>query len=950
MLPYLSEEKQVNEQEEQAHYETTMTKAQDAVADLANKNADAAASLTAVFQEIDSIYKNSKEYKDKLEEEKIKILKEGLQEISALKEIADKEDNIDITKLTPEKFLNLIDRGGLTTSGKYKVINGQKVNDDKDSLLKNLQWAFEGAYDKLSQTDVPELQLANKEAIKSALKSTWLKIENSKDQEDFYTKLPAFVQKIEKDLSDSTRGTSLTGLASFILNLINGSTMPYTAAGLHSNVTEDMLSNGNGNGSDIGLWKRILGSATGLTPVLIKSTEQALKDYTTNISSRNITKDVMKAALSNGYDANLLLRTTGINQVLRGDPEGTLQTDWKKTREAVMNFVNKPAQSTAVIQAYKTGLENEISVLEDLYATAATAYESQAEATAKTITDKKLIKLLNSPNADQLVNAFGERMVTEDGRKVVYENGEFKDDLGNQVDVENVRVMGNIYEILKEELPRLRNDVTDTNKTLENKLVLNKMAGDATETFLLNGLWKHNLSNSNSLIQFTQQNPNYIKSLIQSEYTKKQTSTEEFKGKDFDTFITEAITDKNSEAAKELPNIIEEVLETVNTLLQSSNFHNLREYLKKNNGRKAAQQAIEDLSVFEESKLAGEDSLLSSIMSYNSILSTTLQGNPKRLEVFDELFGVNSKSKRGYTRSQFYEQALASFGSQWGLNGKDLSTATEEDFKILDKKFQELSITETIENLVASLRNTFDDLTLDGLVKSTALVGKNLAEGKWAATGMKDSFKSFTADLLSNTGTLLTQAGLSVLIGSFGKNPAGWALLAAGMGASFANGMLSAEKDDETEKDETARLEAIRADLIDLLKQAREDAIYYENMARHKNAISANSALTTTKVNDAIITPSGNVISTHPDDYLIATKTPQTLLRGNNAPVIKFSIIDKSSGIKITKQTSKYNEDDNSINFEAVIENKIAEVMIGSKGDEIMAARQARQRGSYVVA
>ncbi len=39
------------------------------------------------------------------------------------------------------------------------------------------------------------------------------------------------------------------------------------------------------------------------------------------------------------------------------------------------------------------------------------------------------------------------------------------------------------------------------------------------------------------------------------------------------------------------------------------------------------------------------------------------------------------------------------------------------------------------------------------------------------------------------------------------------------------------------------------------------------------------------KVNDAVISPSGNVISTHPDDYLIATKDPSSLVGGGGVTV-----------------------------------------------------------------
>jgi hypothetical protein len=101
-------------------------------------------------------------------------------------------------------------------------------------------------------------------------------------------------------------------------------------------------------------------------------------------------------------------------------------------------------------------------------------------------------------------------------------------------------------------------------------------------------------------------------------------------------------------------------------------------------------------------------------------------------------------------------------------------------------------------------------------------------------------------------------------------------------------------------------------------------------------------------VNDAIITPSGKVISTHPEDYLIATKTPENL--GGGAPKITFNFIDKSSGVKVTSQRSDYNEATGTYDIEVVIENKVKEVIATSKGDEAFAVREARQNGKMVVA
>lgn len=259
-----------------------------------------------------------------------------------------------------------------------------------------------------------------------------------------------------------------------------------------------------------------------------------------------------------------------------------------------------------------------------------------------------------------------------------------------------------------------------------------------------------------------------------------------------------------------------------------------------------------------------------------------------------------------------------------------------------------------LSDLGANLGNLLENFAGNAVSSTMETWGKSLAEGADSSKSLMENFRQLGAGLMQNMGTMITQAGLSMAIhaSSKGEVLAGLAIAAAGAGASFLGGYLSADKsEDEGEEDEYQRLSKIKDDLADLLKQAREDAIYYENTLRHKNAISANDSFTQKKVNDAIITPSGDIISTHPDDYLIATKTPQTLLgSGAGAPTINFSVIDKSTGIKVTQQKSTYNENDNSIDFTAIIESKVNEIIASSKGDDAFAAREARLRGRSVIA
>lgn len=280
------------------------------------------------------------------------------------------------------------------------------------------------------------------------------------------------------------------------------------------------------------------------------------------------------------------------------------------------------------------------------------------------------------------------------------------------------------------------------------------------------------------------------------------------------------------------------------------------------------------------------------------------------------------------------------------------------DFDALTESINQAALTsgslgERFINLGKQLGGLMKDFAGSTLTSTFETLGKSVGESADSSKALRENFRQLGSGLMQNMGTMITQAGLAMIIGA-GRDKkmiyAGLALAAAGVGASFLSGLLSADKSEDDKDDgEMQKLLNLKNDLADLLKQAREDAIYYENTVRHKNAISANEAFKTTKVNDAIITPSGNVISTHPDDYLIATKTPQTLV-GSGAPTINFSVIDKSTGIQVTKQTSVYNRNDNSIDFEAVIESKVQEIIATSKGDDAFAARQARLDGRRVIA
>ena len=335
-----------------------------------------------------------------------------------------------------------------------------------------------------------------------------------------------------------------------------------------------------------------------------------------------------------------------------------------------------------------------------------------------------------------------------------------------------------------------------------------------------------------------------------------------------------------------------------------------------------------------------------------------------RNKVLKNVFGVDM----GYDIEDLYLQAARTENlkgqnvNQFGINANDYVNKTD-DYILKNLSKQEkawIRITEaqkqsaeTLMDISNKTESLMANFMSDAFTSTFQTWGECLAKGDDASKGIADNMRSLTATLMQNMGAMITQAGLSLAASSWGDKAgvlAGLAIAAAGGGLSFLGGYLNGMGKDDNDKDKDyEKLLKIKQDLSDLLKQAREDAIYYENTVRHKKAISANDELTQRNVHDAIITPRGEVVNTDPRDYLIATKTPRTLV-GGGAPTINFNVVDKSTGIRVTQQSSTYNEETNTIEFEAIIESKVQEIIASPKGDEAFSAREARLRGRTVIA
>ena len=299
-----------------------------------------------------------------------------------------------------------------------------------------------------------------------------------------------------------------------------------------------------------------------------------------------------------------------------------------------------------------------------------------------------------------------------------------------------------------------------------------------------------------------------------------------------------------------------------------------------------------------------------------------------------------------------------------------VTNETAEAFKELDEKaVRELLGTEqarqAMKNFGKEVRDALKSATIDSFLTTTKLLGENfykmensLMTQEECAESIKKSLAGQAAAMLENISRSAVDAGLKLIgAGALESNPgyiaAGLGLAAAGGFGGIAAGLLSGYANDST-KDKTEeklkRLEALKENLADLLKQARDDAEYYEVNLRNKKAISTNediSSLKVTKTNDMILSPNG-VFSTAPDDYIFAMKDPASLARGNGGDVsVNFSIVNQSgTQLNVTQTRKSYNRDTGDLDLEVIVNGLVKKGMMDGEFDDAMASRNVMHSGT----
>lgn len=993
-LDAINEANKTTKEEIKANRERNLIDKQQSAYDQAQKEAGKEGSYSAAFDKLYSLETSSAEYKKKKEEEEIKFLKEAQSALKKLADFVDENGTLDMTKLGYKEFSSFYnDKHAFDPNKKLTIVEGKseaQMTADREVLTK--QWNYMSDMIAQELSDKGQSLAVNRMGVARRMYSM-----EGGDNKTWFANFDNLLNHqltILEELAKNAKGTDDEKYYQDMINNLLASTFQMGVNTKGANANPEDLIKGSSN-EFIPLWKRILAGATGLSTQGMTGTEQTLKNYRDDMAIRNMTAGVLSATLRTmGVDSAMsLVKTSGYAKQLRGDASNTFQVDWQKTRQSVKDFSLSLSAATEVVSAYKKGLEDELEVYQQLIVAGYTESESQDLKNQKTVSSKTMAKLAMD-SGEQLVNAFGEILTTKSGKQynvsdISIVNGQLFDKLGNPIE-EEVVLTGRMFEFIKQEMPRLYEELHEANLQEQNNAALEKMFGSLSSTMFTSMMIKeHGVNNSTRYIA---NNPEYMDSLLKSGIAMFQSETlydstkqksyakwDKLQGLSVSDILLAANNYKEEkddsigeQASAVVGLVIDSIVENLDKLLNSSEYQYLAEGLKNQNRDNAVNTALLDLTSFAKNISEGNRGLTfgGNVINSSTSLSPEDYEGPRGARNYFAKYGLGYS--QDYDLEDLYIQAAktenikGSKKNQFGIDSSkfDQYKGLENEGELILKNLEDqekawiriAKAQQDSASILLEMGNSLTGILADFgkgiLEKPTEQFAKNMIEGKEASEGMDKVFKNLSAEILNASGQAMIKAGWELVArGAADKN---YAMIAGGLAlagaGAFANGVGKGLSDNETKEseDKAKRLEDLKNNIAELLKQAREDAIYYEKTLRHKKAVSANEAFTKS-VNDAIITPRGDIVTTDPKDYLIATKTPKTLV-GGGAPTINFSVVDKSTGIKVTQQRSTYNEETNTIEFEAIIESKVQEVIATSKGDEAFAARQARLSGRSVVA
>ena len=272
----------------------------------------------------------------------------------------------------------------------------------------------------------------------------------------------------------------------------------------------------------------------------------------------------------------------------------------------------------------------------------------------------------------------------------------------------------------------------------------------------------------------------------------------------------------------------------------------------------------------------------------------------------------------------------------WGYISERISNA-----------FIKMGATKDIANIFSDALTDIVQTQLPStLLNGFQTLGKAMVEGADASEEMEKLWKQSIAQMMSGLANACLVAGVRLIAESgWAGVPPALALFALGGVGGLASGALTASASSSYSNEQQKQLDMLKSlnqQYADLKNAMKEQEEYYIKKKAQLNMYALDDMAT--RVNDMIITPNGN-FSTHPDDYVIATKNPQSL--GGGQVVNNIKVIN-NAGVDV--QTSQ-RQNGNGINeIMVTISKKIASDVAGGLNgwDSAFALQQQRIGGRSI--
>lgn len=993
----------IKDEEIQAYKETNLLKAQQLAFDNTRKAASSPSSMYSNAQELASIFENSDEQKKKREEEHIKVLKATQEELKKLNTKANDKGIIDFTKLSLSDFIKASESGIITSSRKLDVVPTDATRGQKEvrrvELLDNFGHAVSevaGSLEELGKSGTAKELKKSFDSLKSLKTDKFFR-----QFKNFY--LDKFTAKINELIkSDPTNKNVYENQIKMLL----GSTLEYQGEFRGIDASLDKVINDSSK-VFIPLWKRIISSSTGINTEGFKSVKQAMGLYKEEVLPRQAAKSIFADVLKEGggvSDIQKFLKSNGNKIILRGTNIGTNQLDWKQINEQLKSFALQLRTTTSYVKSYKSVLESEYETYINLMSEGITSGETQDIKTAKNVSAEKFGEI-SKDAAAQFVNAFGDRLINTNGEVVSYiQNGVAYNEKGVALANQEIVITEHLFEFIRTEIPRLRKEIATANKVELQSSILSNIAGKVKDLSYKNalslaGLDRPDLAGmiSDNSKEITEYADNILKEMLRKKLNLADTET--VSNED----VNNAISGKTL-TEKDIANAIKQALNGVsgnNSYKGLSAAYSAQDALwkditffdtlfgvnpeskteSKSKSKKKSKKRDDSSGTFSFEDIKSGSDLLEYLFGENSFKLSNVPFQATSSLDYDTI-----NRGRRETRAEAFrlrntlspnEEVDTSKLSELGTNQEILdilnnqNTTYKERLDLLNQiaeankditdetvrhKIAQDSIDKLLKNMGSEMVDIGIQATSQGFTGTFEALGTSLASGADAADLLGNNLREAGKEMLKNVSSTMVNTGLQIagamaLDQNWAGVAGGLALAAAGgLAGGFFSSLLADSSDSDKDDDKTSKLESLADKIADLLEQARIDADYYEKNLRHKTALGINAGYSnkiTTNVNDAIITPQGKVISTAPDDYLIATKTPETLGSSgqvNVQPKVNI-IVNKNTSANVDVNVEQRIEPDGTVQVVAMIEDIVGQYIGSRRSDDAFAARNALLQG-----